>query len=344
VWPVFFLRAKSREVSRNGSMLLLTDVLLLAFGIGLLVAGGESMVRGAAALARQLGVPPLAVGLTVVAFGTSAPELAVNVTAAIRGNGTVAFGNLIGSNLANVGLILAGSALVRQLTIHSTVITREIPMMLLASTAALVMGFDALRTESVSQYDRAEGLLLLLFFGIFLYYTISETIRKSATDLFVQQVRGRKVGSRMKSLGASVGLVVLGILGLAFGGHFTVVGAVGLAEVLGVPKSLIGLTVVAVGTSLPELSASMMAARKGESDLAVGNIIGSNIFNLLFVLGVTSVIRPVPVPAGGHADLTAMFVFGTVLLVFSLGRKRITRREGAVLMLSYLAYIAWRAL
>lgn len=325
-------------------MPLLADVLLLAFGIGLLIAGGESMVRGAAALARQLGVPPLVVGLTVVAFGTSAPEFAVNVAAAIRGDGAVAFGNIVGSNLANVGLILAGSALVRRMTIHSTVITREIPMMLLASAAALVMGFDVLRLEAPPEYDRAEGLVLLLFFGIFLYYTIAETIRKRATDPFVQQVRERKIGARMKSLGASGGLVFLGIVGLALGGQFTVVGAVGLAEVLGAPKSLIGLTIVAIGTSLPELSASVMAARKGESDIAVGNVIGSNIFNLLFILGVTAVIRPVPVPTGGFADLAAMFVSGVALLVFSAGRKRITWVDGTALMLSYLAYIAWRAL
>jgi cation:H+ antiporter len=325
-------------------MPLFTDVFLLAFGIGLLIVGGESMVRGAAALARQLGVSPLVVGLTVVAFGTSAPELAVNVTAAIRGDGAIAFGNLIGSNLANVGLILAGSALVRKLTVHSTVITREIPMMLVASAAALLMGFDALRMEPISQYDRAEGLLLLLFFGIFLYYTIAETIRKRATDPFLQEVRERKIGSRMKSLGASAGLVAIGILFLALGGQSTVIGAVGLAEVLGAPKSLIGLTVVAVGTSLPELSTSMMAARKGESDIAVGNVIGSNIFNLLFVLGVTSVIQPIPVPPRGYADLVAMFLFGVALMVLSLGRKQITRRDGAVLVVSYLAYITWRAL
>lgn len=325
-------------------MSLLVDVLLLVSGIGLLIAGGESMVRGAAAVARQLGVPPLAVGLTVVAFGTSAPEFAVNVAAAIRGDGAIAFGNIIGSNLANVSLILAGSALVRKMTIHSTVITREIPMMLLASAAAFVMGFDVLRLESASLYDRSEGLVLLLFFGIFLYYTISDTIRKRATDPFVQQVRERKVGARMKSIGASGGLVILGIVALALGGQFTVAGAVGLAEVLGAPKSLIGLTVIAIGTSLPELSASVMAARKGESDIAVGNIIGSNIFNLLFILGVTAVIRPVPVPAGGYADLAALFLSGVAVLVLSSFRKRITRLDGAALMLLYFGYIAWRVL
>jgi len=325
-------------------MPLLTDVFLLALGIGLLIAGGEAMVRGAAALARQLGVSSLVVGLTVVAFGTSAPELAVNLTAAIRGDGAIAFGNLIGSNLANVGLILAGAALIRKLTVHSTVVTREIPMMLLASAAALMMGFDALRMEPISRYDRAEGLLLLLFFAIFLYYTIAETIRKRATDPFLQEVRGRKTGSRMESLGASAGLVVIGILFLALGGQSTVVGAVGLAGALGVPKSLIALTIVAVGTSLPELSASMMAARKGEADIAVGNVIGSNIFNLLFVLGVTCVIQPVPVPERGYADLVAMFVFGAALMVLSLGRKQITRRDGAALIVSYLAYITWRSL
>jgi len=323
-------------------MTLLADAALLVVGLALLLAGGEFMVRGAAALARQLGVPPLVVGLTVVAFGTSAPELAVNLTAAARGNGAVAFGNLIGSNLANIGLILASAALLRTLAIQSIIVTREMPMMIVASVATLVMGFDALRGQVDSHYDRAEGLLLLLLFAIFVYYTVSETLRKRSSDPFVEQVREHWIGARLWSLGPSIGVVVLGLAGLALGGQLTVAGAVEVAAALGAPKGLIGLTVVAVGTSLPELSASVMAARKGETDLAVGNVVGSNIFNLLFVLGVTATVGEVPVPPDGQPDLIVMLAFSSIVLLLSLGRREITRAEGALLLIGYLGYITWR--
>ncbi len=320
------------------------DGLILAAGIALLVGGGEAMVRGAAALARQLGVSPLVIGLTVVAFGTSAPELAVNLTAALQGTGAMAFGNLVGSNLANIGLILAGTAILRRLSIEGSVITREIPMMLLASVAALVMGVDALRGEPESMVDRSEGLLLLLFFGIFLYYTIAETLRKRGSDPFVEQASEQHAGERLQSMSGSTVLVVAGLVGLTLGGRFTVEGAVDLATALGAPKALVGLTVVAVGTSLPELSASLIAARRGESDLAVGNVVGSNIFNLLFVLGVTACVRPVPVPADGRADLIAMSGFAVALFVICMVRRGIGRIEGLALLAAYVGYVSWRLL
>jgi cation:H+ antiporter len=319
------------------------DLLMVILGLCLLVGGGDIMVRGAAALARQLGVPPLAIGLTVVAFGTSTPELAVNVSAAAGGNGTLAFGNLVGSNLANVGLVLAVSALLRPLVVESVVVTREIPMMLLASTATLVMGFDMLRGQESSAYDRSDGVMLLLLFGVFLYYTIAETLRRRSADPLVQQASEHPPGGRLSSLAVSSALVVGGIVGLVAGGQLTVQGAVGVATALGASKGVVGLTVVAVGTSLPELSASLMAARRNELDLAVGNVVGSNVFNLLFVLGVTATIRPVPVPPLGHADLLAMLVIALVMLVLSFSRGRLGRPAGVLLLLSYATYIAWRA-
>jgi len=315
---------------------------LLAIGLALLIAGGESMVRGAASLARQLGVSPLVIGLTVVAFGTSAPELAVNTTAAIRGNGSVAFGNIVGSNLANVALVLGLCALARPIAVQGIVVSREIPMMLLASAAALVMGFDVLRSQEPSHYDRAEGILLLMLFGVFLYYTIAETLRKRRTDPFVQQAEQHPAGERLRSLRTSAFLVIAGLTGLVLGGRLTVAGAVGIAEALGAPKALVGLTIVAIGTSLPELVASLMALRRGEGDLAIGNVVGSNIFNLLFVLGITATIGRVPVPPLGHTDLTVMLAFGAGLLAFAFGRNEITRPEGGVLLAAYLGYLGWR--
>ncbi len=316
--------------------------LLLALGLALLLLAGASMVSGSAALARLLGVPPLVIGLTVVAFGTSAPELAVNVTAAVQGSGDVAFGNIIGSNLANVGLILAVSAIVSPLAVQSVVLTREIPMMLLASTAVVVMGFDSIRTADASQYDRAEGLVLLLLFTVFLYYTVVETLRKRGTDSLVQQARTRVPVERLGSIGASMALVAFGMVGLGLGGSLTVHGAVGIATALGASPDLIALTIVAVGTSLPELSASVIAARRGEADLAVGNVVGSNIFNLLFVLGVTASIQPVPVPAEGHPDLIAMLALAVAVLALAFGRRRIGRLQGGLLLLLYLGFVIWR--
>jgi len=318
------------------------DAVTLVAGITLLVTGGEAMVRGAADVARGLGVPPLVIGLTIVAFGTSAPELAVNITAALRGNGAVAFGNLIGSNIANIGLILACASLVRPLAIESIVISREIPMMLLGTVATLVMGFDLLRDAEVSRFDRGDGFLLLLFFAVFLYYTVAETLRKRASDTFVQQARDHARDRREAPPLMSGFLLVAGLVGLAIGGNLTVTGAIGIAEMLGVPRNVIGLSIVAIGTSLPELTASVMAARRGETDLAVGNVVGSNIFNLLCVLGLTSTLHAVPVPPDGGFDLFAMISFSLALLLLSLSHHDIRRFEGLLLLAAYFGYGAWR--
>jgi len=315
---------------------------VLGLGLVLLVAGGEAMVRGAAALARQLGVPALIIGLTVVAFGTSAPELAVNTTAALRGDTGVVFGSIAGSNLANVGLILALCALFRPLTVHSAVITREIPMMLLATAAITVMSIDALREQEADRFDRAEGLLLLLLFAVFLYYTARDVLRKRGDDTLVQQAEVVPAGEHLHSTFASTSLVAVGLTGLVLGGRLAVTGAVDIATEAGMSQAVIGITILALGTSLPELVASVMAVRRGETDLAIGSVVGSNIFNVLFVLGTTATIAPVAVPEHGHADLLALLASGAALLVFAVGRSGITRGEGACLLAAYCAYLLWR--
>jgi cation:H+ antiporter len=320
------------------------DLMQLGAGLVLLVGGGRALVSSAAALANQLGVSALVIGLTVVAFGTSAPELAVNAIAAIRGSGEVAFGNLMGSNIANIGLVVGIAAIVRPLTIQGIVITREIPMMLLASLAVLIMGADFLRGDSTAEYDRTEALLLFLFFGIFLYYTIGDTVRQRLTDPFVEQLERRRIPER-DSLIRTSAVIVAGLVMLTAGGHFTVEGAVGVAEALGIPSSIIGLTLIAVGTSLPELTTSIIAARRGETDLAVGNIVGSNIFNLLFVLGVTASIHPVPIPARGFIDLLAVVVMSALLWIVcsAYGGRRVTHAEGWLLLAIYVVYMVGRA-
>jgi len=315
---------------------------MLLFGLGLLVAGGRAAVEGASRLARAVGVSELTVGLTVVAFGTSAPELAVNVVAALDGDGSIAFGNVIGSNLANLGLVVGIAAMARPLVIGSGLVYREVPMMLLATAAALVLGFDRLRGEP-ERYDRADGIVLALFFGVFLYYTVLEVVSRRRSLEAALEVPGRRA-TRPAHTWTAVGLTALGLVGLTIGGRVTVSGALSAADLLGVSQELVGLTVVALGTSLPELVTSVVAATRGQTDLAIGNVVGSNIFNLLFILATAATIADVPVPAGG-IDLVALGAFSIVLLPLALPNgSRIARWHGGLLVAAYLLYMTWRAL
>jgi cation:H+ antiporter len=319
------------------------ELLALVAGLILLIGGGEGLVRGAGALARQLGVPQLVVGLTVVAFGTSAPELAVNVTAAWSGNTDVAFGNVVGSNLANIGLVLAICGLLRPLTVQGIVVAREIPMMLLATTATCVLLLDRLGGRTPELLDRPDGLLLLPLFGVFLYYTAADVLRERSADPFLQQAGGVAPLDRLRSAVPSVLIAGGGLLLLVLGARLTVWGAVSIAEVLGVPRSVIGLTLVAIGTSLPELATAIVAVRRGQTDLAVGSLVGSNIFNLLFVLGLTSTLYPVGLPPGGAVDLLVLLAISVALLPFSLGPPhRLVRGEAFVLFTAYAAYACLR--
>lgn len=318
------------------------DLLQLVAGLAILLGGGEMMVRGASALARLLGVSPLVIGLTVVAFGTSAPELAVNGLAALQNNAELSFGNIIGSNIANIALILGCMALVRPLDIESSVVSREIPMMLLATAAVLVLGTDRIR-GSAEGYDRYDALILLLFFSVFLYYTLAEVLRRRTTDPLFTQARQLGHPTRLKSVVGSLLLMAGGLAALSGGAQITVNAAVSLAEALEVPSVLVGLTLVAFGTSLPELATSLVAVRRGQVELAVGNVVGSNLFNLLVVLAVTALLRPIPLPANGHFDLGVMALLSVALLLVSHSHgRRIVRVEAALLLTIYVSYILRR--
>jgi len=320
----------------------LLDLLQLVAGLAILLGGGEMMVRGASALARLLGVSPLVIGLTVVAFGTSAPELAVNGLAALQNNAELSFGNIIGSNIANIALILGCMALVRPLDIESSVVSREIPMMLLATAAVLVLGTDRIR-GSAEGYDRYDALILLLFFSVFLYYTLAEVLRRRTTDPLFTQARQLGHPTRLKSVVGSLLLMAGGLAALSGGAQITVNAAVSLAEALEVPSVLVGLTLVAFGTSLPELATSLVAVRRGQVELAVGNVVGSNLFNLLVVLAVTALLRPIPLPANGHFDLGVMALLSVALLLVSHSHgRRIVRVEAALLLTIYVSYILRR--
>jgi cation:H+ antiporter len=264
------------------------DLLLLLIGLALLLGGGDALVRGASALAHRVGISPLVVGLTVVSFGTSAPELAVNLTAAWRGSGELSFGNVIGSNLANIGLIVGLTALLRPFDVQSIVVRRELPMMLLATAVVFVFALGPVLAGA---------------------------------------------------------LATAGLVALVMGAHFTVEGAVGIARDAGISEAVIGLTVIAIGTSLPELAASLVAVWRGQAEIAIGNVVGSNIFNLLLVMGATATLRPIPLPAGGVADLAVLSLLSVLLWVVCATRKRrIIRDEGALLLTLYVVYLSGRAL
>lgn len=325
-------------------MELIVSIVLLLAGLAMLIVGGDLLVRGATNLARLLGVSELVIGLTVVAFGTSAPELAVNVLAAWEDRGEISFGNIIGSNIANIGLILGVAAMIRPLKIRGQVIRRELPMMLLATAGILVTAADAVLRRDTSVFDFSDGLIMLLLFGVFMYYTVADFLADHSSDVIKEESESflatvKPDGSRA-SLALSVLMTLGGLALLAGGGHVTVDRAAHLALALGVPQVIVGLTLVAVGTSLPELVTSVIAARRGQSDLAVGNVVGSNIFNLLLILGVSALVRPIPVPAGGWHDLFWMAGLSVLLVPMVLTtRNRIMRYEGVILLSAYATYL-----
>ena len=312
---------------------MLADSLAIAGGLVLLVAGADAFVRGAAALALRFGLPPLAVGLTVVAFGTSAPELAVSLEAALAGSGGLALGNVLGSNVANVGLILGLAALVRSAAVEPALLRRDVPVMLAASVALGALLLDG-------RLGRLDGALLLLGLGLYLRLTL----KRSSTGTPDAPVLPETAGSGMSPTWRTAALTLGGLGALVFGADRLIAGATGVAASFGVPEAVVGLTLVAVGTSLPELATSLVAALRGESDLAVGNVVGSNIFNVFGVLGASALAAPLAAsPGGAEATLVAAAaVVGAAVLAGALmwtGR-RVERWEGAVLLGAYGAYVA----
>ena len=313
--------------------------LLLIFGFVFLVKGADFMVEGAGSIARRLHISDLVIGLTIVSFGTSAPELFVSISAGITGKTGIAIGNVLGSNIANILLILGISAVIYPLAVSRGTVWREIPFSLLAALALGVAANDRLIDGWIySDLSRSDGLMLLMFFAVFLYYSAS-IARNVAGD-----AKGMPLQKR--TMKASLTLVAAGLIGLAAGGKLIVDGAVDIAGSLGMSEELVGLTIVAVGTSLPELATSAMAAWRKNVEIAVGNVVGSNIFNIFFVLGTSAVIRPMPFHAGSNLDigmviLASMILFGTM---FTGQRRSLDRWEGAMLLVLYAAYLVFLVL
>lgn len=329
---------------------MILDIALFVVGIALIIVGANFLTDGAAALARRFGLSPLMVGLTIVAFGTSAPELVVSLTSALSGNSDISLGNVVGSNIFNVFGIAGVTAIIAPLTITKSTIRKEIPLMILATLVLTIMLFDVNLSglpDVENIISRSEGLVLLAFFSIFLAYTIAISKPSEATAPQVELADSLEVdleaSNKQKSVWLLVFFIVGGLAALVFGGDLFVKSASNLAKAFGVSEAIIGLTIVAAGTSLPELATSVVAALKGEQEVAVGNVVGSNIFNIFLILGVTASVDPIGLGGITAFDLISMIVAAVMLYFFGVffGDKKITRVEGVVLVLCYVAYTAY---
>ena len=312
--------------------------ILFIIGFFLLIKGADFLVDGSASIAKKLKISGIVIGLTIVAFGTSAPEFIVNIFASAQGNTEIAIGNILGSNIANILLILGISAIIYPITAKKNTVLKEIPLSLLAAVVLGLMANDIIIDGAdFSGITKIDGFILLSFFIIFLYYTFG--ITKSDKDIVEEEI---KIFSHFKS----VIFIILGLAGLAIGGKWIVDGAVQIAEFFNISQSLIGLTIVAVGTSLPELATSAVAAYKKQSDIAIGNVVGSNIFNIFWILGVSAVIRPLPFNTSSNGDIT-MTIFASIVLflVMFIGKKRVIERwQGVFMVTTYVGYIVFLVL
>lgn len=311
------------------------NVLLLLVGFVALIVGADKLVDGASNLAQRLGIPNIVIGLTIVAFGTSAPELVVNAFAAAEGSTEMVLGNVIGSNLFNVLGILGVCAVIAPLTVQNNTTWIEIPLSLLAAVAVWIVANDVLLDNaSANVITRTDGLILLLFFAIFLVYNITLSQKTSDdTEIEVKHYTYLK----------SILFIVLGLAGLVIGGRLIVNSAVEIATMFGMSERVIGLTIVSIGTSLPELATSVVAVRKKNVDIAIGNVVGSNIFNIFLVLGVSTVINTVSVMEASFIDIILNLVAGVLLFLFLFTGKgrRLERWEGICFLLIYIAYLIY---
>lgn len=303
---------------------------LLVLGFVVLIKGADWLVNGASSLAKKHNISDLAIGLTVVAFGTSAPELVVNIFASVQNHHEIVFGNIIGSNNFNLFVILGIAGLITPLVVQSSTVRREIPLSFIAIIFLFLLANDFFLSDKQSM-SRIDGLILLTMFGLFLFYVYSQLKTDPAEKANLDLVH---------SHGKIWILIIIGLAGLVIGGRLVVTSAIAMATALGVSEKIIGLTIVAAGTSLPELATSVVAALKKNNDIAVGNIIGSNIFNIFLILGISSVIKPLGYDTSFNTDIY-LLGFGTIVLLifmFTGKKKKLDRWEAALLLTVYIVY------
>ena len=317
---------------------MIISILLLIIGGALVLFGADRLTDGATALARRFGVTEMVIGLTVVAFGTSLPEFVTSFMSTLKGSSDISIGNIVGSNIFNTLVIVGASALVYPIVIRKSTVTKDIPFSVLASIMLIVVVFDvALDGAAMNILARTDGLLMLGFFSVFMAYTFfmarntEELSTSNESNVPVKQMPYWKIFL----------FIILGLAGLVLGGNLFVESACEIALSLGISETVVGLTIVAAGTSLPELATSVVAARKGRSAIAIGNVVGSNIFNIFFVMGMCATIAPMKVGNISYIDLALMLVSMLMLWGFSFSKRKIERWEGALLVIVYLIYLSY---
>lgn len=316
--------------------MIVVQFLLLLAGLVLLVKGADFFVDGSSSIAVKLKVPSLIIGLTIVAFGTSAPEAAVSIIAGVKGQNDIAMGNVIGSNLFNLLAVIGICAAIRPINIKKEIIAREYPFSMLAVFSLIVLSGDLYLGEgNANVLSRSDGIILLMFFGVFLYSVMStalDSIKNSPPEENVQP---------KYTIGKAVIFSILGLAGIIGGGQLVVNSATEIAYAFGISEALVALTIVAVGTSLPELVTSIVAAKKGESDMAVGNVVGSNIFNVYFVLASSSAIHPLNISMENIIDLIILMSVMILVYIFCITQRKVSRAEGIILVSLYIAYMVY---
>ncbi|MGN0495688.1 MAG: calcium/sodium antiporter [Lachnospiraceae bacterium] len=306
--------------------MIIVSILLLIIGFVMLVKGADWFVDGASGLATRLGIPQLVIGLTIVAMGTSLPEAAVSITAAIKQNAGISIGNVLGSNILNILIILGITSVLVSVAVQKSTYCYEIPFMLVITGILLVMGVTG------QKVTRIEGMILLVLFVLYLVYLyfLSKQSKEEPPE-----------EKKQLSIGKCIFFIILGGIMIVWGSDLAVKGASDLARIFGVSERFIGLTIVALGTSLPELVTSVTAARKGNADIAIGNIVGSNIFNILFVLGISSTICDIPYALSFRVDAVIAIIAGVLLWLFSIRKKKLTCSGGVVMLMAYAAYFVY---
>lgn len=311
-------------------MTIIEIVLYIIGGLLMLFSGAEGLIRGSTSLALRVGITPLVVGLTVVAFGTSSPELVVSLKAALQGNGDISLGNVIGSNIANIALILGVAALIRPMKVQAQVVKREIPIMIIVTLLLLLFLIN-------NEINRFEGVIF--FIGVIIYSVISIMLAKKEKNVAVEEEFADGFAKKSLKIWIAIPFIVIGLALLVLGANLFLEAAVEIAKKIGMSQAVIGLTIVAIGTSLPELVTSAVASYKNEADIAIGNVVGSNVFNILLILGITAIIIPVSALGITMIDIIVMLVTAIIVLPMTWTKFVLNRWEGAILLIGYFIYM-----
>lgn len=319
--------------------MIILSLVKLVVGFLLLVKGADWFVEGASSVAKKLRIPTFVIGLTIVAFGTSAPELAVSLTAALKGSNDIAIGNVVGSNIFNTLVVLGASAAITPIAVEKGIIKKDYPLSIFAAVLLTILSMDMILFHAPSMtISRVDGVILLIVFVIFMYTTVKSGLKERAATADEHE---QELANISMPIGKSIIIMVVGLAGIVFGGDLSVEGAKEIARAFGLSEALIGLTIVAIGTSLPELVTSVVAAKKGESDIAVGNVIGSNIFNIFFILGTSAAILPMNVSSTYLYDMLMLVAIMVISYIPIAKTKKVGRGMGVTMVAVYVVYTVY---